>query len=81
MRLGQTKVESAVEVAVSTGIGFSVAFTANLIILPIFGFTPSLSQNFWLTIFFTIVSLVRSYFVRRLFNWWHASRLHRELFK
>lgn len=81
MRLGQSRLESAIEVVVSTAIGFIVAFTANLLILPLFGFTPTFSQNFWLTVFFTFVSIVRGIVVRRLFNRWHESRLHRELFK
>lgn len=81
MRLGQSKVESAIEVVVGTTIGFIVAFTANLVILPIFNFHPTVGENVILTIFFTVVSLIRSYYVRRLFNWWHTSKLRREMFK
>lgn len=77
--LGQTKLESAIETVVSVAIGFVVAFTANLIILPLFGFHPDLWANFWLTVFFTVVSVIRGFLVRRLFNGWHASRLHKEL--
>lgn len=69
------------ETVVSTAIGFVVAFCANLVILPLFGFTPSLHANFWLTVFFTVVSIVRGFLVRRLFNKWHSSRLHKEFQK
>ena len=68
----QKKKHSLLEACISTMIGFVVAFTANLIILPIFGFHPSFVQNLWLTVFYTVVSVVRSYYVRRLFNWLHA---------
>lgn len=70
--MSQLKRHSALEVCISTGIGFVVAFTANLIILPPFGFTPTFTQNLFLTIFFTIVSVIRGYAVRRLFNWLHV---------
>lgn len=67
----QKRKHSLMEACVSTGIGFSVAFTANLIVLPLFGFRPTLGENFWITTFFTMISVARSYFVRRLFNWLH----------
>lgn len=72
--LGQSKLESMVETAVSIAIGFVVAFSANLVILPLFGFYPDFWANFWLTVFFTVVSIIRSYFVRRLFNWLHLRK-------
>jgi len=40
----------------------------NLLILPIFGFNPSLSQNAKIGLLFTGVSLVRSYVLRRIYN-------------
>lgn len=80
MRLGQSRAESIFEVCVSTAIGFIVAFLANLVILPLFGFHPSFSQNFWLTVFFTFVSILRGILIRRLFNRWHETRLRKELF-
>ena len=68
----QKKTHSLLETCISTAIGFGVAFVANATILPLFGFTPTLSQNFWITVFFTVVSVIRGYFVRRLFNWLHV---------
>lgn len=78
-RLGQSKLESALEITVSIAIGFAVSFTANFVILPAFDFNVTASQNFWITVFFTFVSIVRSWLVRRMFNYWHAKRLKREL--
>lgn len=80
MRLGQSRAESIFEICLSTAIGFIIAFTANLLILPLFGFTPTFSQNFWLTVFFTVISIIRGILVRRLFNKWHETRLRKELF-
>lgn len=71
----QSRRHSALETALSTAIGFVVAFLANLVILPAFGYTPSFSDNFLITCFFTAVSLVRGYCVRRFFNWLHWKEL------
>lgn len=68
----QQKRHSLMEACLSTLIGFVVAFISNLVILPYFGFHPSLSDDFIMTIFFTFVSVVRGYWVRRLFNHLHV---------
>lgn len=70
--MSQKKKHSFLEACIGTAIGYVIAFTANLIILPFFGFKPSLHDNFWITNFFTAISVVRSYYVRRLFNLLHA---------
>lgn len=69
----QTRMGSLVEAIVNVLIGFSINFTANLIILPMFGYTPTLKENFQIGLLYTVVSIVRSYVVRRWFN----ARLHR----
>lgn len=72
--MSQTSRQSAIESAASTAIGFGIAYVASLIVLPLFGFPVSHGQNFWITVIFTAISLVRGYFVRRLFNHLHRSR-------
>lgn len=67
----QSKRHSLLEACIGTSIGFGVAFAANFVVLPAFGYTPSVGENILITTFFTIISIVRSYFVRRLFNWLH----------
>jgi len=50
-------------------IGFSINFIANMIILPCFGFkslTPG--KNFILGLIYTIISLLRSFCIRRWYN-------------
>ncbi len=68
----QTRLGSFIEAVINTTIGFAINFTANLIILPLFGYTPTLLDNFKLGLLYTIVSVARSYVVRRWFN----ARLH-----
>lgn len=66
---GQTRLESLVEAVVNILIGFGVNFAFNLVILPAVGLPmPTLGQNFILGCLFTIVSLCRSYLIRRWFN-------------
>jgi len=64
----QTKLQSLTETVVGTLIAFLVAMCVSWYVYPLFGFNPTHGQNFWLTFVFTVVSLVRSYCVRRVFN-------------
>lgn len=64
----QSRKHSAVETAASTAIGFGVSWIATIIVLPWFGFPASTGQAFGITCIYTVLSLVRGYFVRRMFN-------------
>lgn len=64
----QTKKGSAVEAVLNTAIGWSINYTANLFVLPLFGFNVTYSEAFWIGVIFTFISLARSYLLRRLFN-------------
>jgi hypothetical protein len=64
----QTRRGSALETLAGTAIGYLVAVAANALILPAFGITTNARQNFGIAAAFTLVSLVRGYVVRRLFN-------------
>lgn len=66
---GQTKKQSAREVMLNIILGYGVSFTANALILPAYGFTITASQNFQIGLFFTVISIVRGYMIRRLFNY------------
>lgn len=59
----------------STAIGYIIAFVLNYWVLRFFGFKPNLVETFWLTNIFTIASVLRGYYVRRLFNWLHVKEL------
>lgn len=72
--MSQSRMESMIETAASTAIGFVVAWVSTMLILPLFGLPVTPSKGLGITTFFTIVSLVRGYFVRRLFNQLHARK-------
>lgn len=59
---------SILETILNTASGFAVSWAMTLLVLPWFGFKASYSQGFSITVIFTVVSVVRSYFWRRLFN-------------
>lgn len=64
----QTKRGSMTEAVANTCVGWAVNFTANLIVLPWFGFNVTPGQAFGIGVIFTVISLVRSYILRRFFN-------------
>jgi hypothetical protein len=65
----QTKKGSVTEVAANLAVGYAVNFTANLIILPAFGFaTLTVGKNLLIGVLFTVVSITRQYVLRRWFN-------------
>ena len=65
---GQKKSHSALEAIFNTIIGFGISMTANLLVLPLFGYKVGIAQAFWIGIIFTFISIARSYVLRRLFN-------------
>lgn len=64
----QSKRGSLTEAIANTVIGYLVAVVANVAVLPMFGLRPSVSQSFGIGLVFTVISLARSYALRRLFN-------------
>lgn len=64
----QTRLGSLIEVCINIFIGFWINFVANLVILPMFGFNVSISDNFLIGFLYTFVSVARSYIVRRWFE-------------
>lgn len=71
--MNQTKLGSFIEACMNVAIGFGINFTANMLILPLFGFkTLTLETNLLIGMAYTVISVVRSYVIRRWFN----ARLH-----
>lgn len=66
---GQSRRMSFVESCANVFVGYVVALIAQLVVFPLLGITVSLGQNLLLGLIFTAVSLVRSYAMRRAFNW------------
>ena len=66
--MNQSKKGSFIESCVNIAIGYGVALASQLLIFPMFGIDVPLSTNIWIGVWFTIISLARSYVVRRVFN-------------
>ena len=67
-KMQQTKLGSFYEACINVAIGFGINFVANLLILPLFGFNITLSDNLYIGLLYTVISVLRSYVVRRWFN-------------
>lgn len=64
----QSRRGSLAEAVTNTAIGWAINLTANMVVLPLFGFDVTLSQAVGIGVIFTVISVARSYFVRRFFN-------------
>jgi hypothetical protein len=68
-QVSQTKLGSFTEAWANVAVGFSINFLANMAILPAFGFTSlTPEKNFAIGVLYTVISLVRSFVLRRWFN-------------
>lgn len=70
--MNQTRLGSLIEAVMNVLIGFGINFAANMLILPLIGFHISVGQNLFIGVLYTIISVCRSYVIRRWFN----ARLH-----
>ena len=68
---GQTKRASLLEAASNILIGFWVSVLANMLVLPHFKNPGVFREAFLIGLIFTLISFVRSYLLRRLFNLFH----------
>jgi membrane protein implicated in regulation of membrane protease activity len=66
--MNQTKLGSFYESIINILIGAIVALVSQLIIFPLYSIEVSLNTNFGIMVWFTVISVVRSYVVRRWFN-------------
>lgn len=64
----QTRLGSWAEAWANIAVGFSINYCANLIVLPWFGLAVTMREAFGIGLVFTVISLVRSYVLRRWFN-------------
>jgi hypothetical protein len=70
--MSQSKRGSLIETVTGTAIGYTVAVVTQVIVFPWFNLQVSPSQNLLIAAVFTLISLVRGYWVRRLFNYMHT---------
>lgn len=64
----QSRIMSLVEAVTNVIVGYGVAVVTQILIFPIFGLHTTLAQNLKLGLVFTIVSIGRSYALRRFFE-------------
>lgn len=70
----QTRTQSLIESAINVLIGYGVALAAQLAVFPLFGIRIQMRENLLIGAIFTVVSIARSYAVRRLFNYFHEEK-------
>ena len=64
----QSRLMSLVEAVANVIVGFGVAVVTQILIFPIFGLHTTLAQNLKMGAVFTIVSIARSFALRRVFE-------------
>ena len=64
----QSRRMSFVESLSNVAIGYGVAVVSQVVIFPWFGIHVPLRSNLMIGLWFTGISIVRSYVIRRLFN-------------
>ncbi len=71
----QSRRLSALEAVANVAVGFGVAWAANLVILPWYGYNVTGGRAFEMGLWFTGISLVRAYLLRRAFEQYNTARI------
>lgn len=71
--MSQSRKGSMLEALVNVAVGFGIALISQIVIFPWYGVRVPLSTDLAITGWFTIISLARSYCLRRLFNSWRSA--------
>jgi hypothetical protein len=64
----QSRMMSLVESVTNVVVGFGVAVMAQMLVFPLFGLHVTLVDNLTIGAIFTVVSIARSFVLRRLFE-------------
>ena len=64
----QSRTMSLVEAIANVVVGYGIAVVTQMLVLPAFGLNPTLVQNLKLGLIFTVVSIARSFALRRVFE-------------
>jgi hypothetical protein len=64
----QSRRMSLVEALTNVGVGYGIAVMTQMAIFPLFGLHATLAQNMMMGAIFTVVSIIRSYALRRIFE-------------
>lgn len=66
--MSQSRMLSAVESVANTVVGYGVALLSQIVVFPMFDIHVPLRTNLAIGAWFTVISLVRGYVLRRWFN-------------
>lgn len=66
--MNQTRLVSLIEACINTAIGFCISYLAWPPIAAMFGMPYNHAQHFGIVLVFTVISVIRSYVIRRWFN-------------
>ena len=69
----QTRLSSFIETIVNVLIGFWVALLSQILVFPFFDIEIPISSNLWIGAWFTLISIVRTFAVRR----WFDAKIHK----
>ncbi len=64
----QSRAMSLAEAVANVIVGYGIAVVTQILIFPVFGLHTTLAQNLKMGAVFTLVSIARSYLLRRLFE-------------
>jgi hypothetical protein len=64
----QSRLMSLVEAGTNVVVGYGIAVTTQGLVFPLFGLGATISQNLAIGAIFTVMSLLRSYLLRRAFT-------------
>ena len=64
----QTKKQSLIETLTSVFVGWLIGVILNLTILPLFDYNITVFDSLYVSLIFTVISVVRGYVIRRAFN-------------
>jgi len=66
----QSRRASLIEAVANVTTGYALAVVTQIVVFPWFGLTTSVEQNLAIGAIFTVMSLIRAYALRRLFERW-----------
>lgn len=69
---GQSRLASLAEAAANVAVGFLLALGLQVVLMHAYGIEQDLWRDLQITCLFTVLSLVRGYVLRRLFNRAHG---------
>lgn len=72
--MSQSKRQSFIESCINVAIGFGVSLAAQIAVFPMLGISIEMASNVAIGAIFTVISIARSYCVRRLFNRLHGAQ-------